>query len=251
LEPRYSDELGQTVYELNKMIAFLDAQKEKDKVTIVELEDKLIQRTGDLKQSIEKLAKEMELRKRLSQQLEKCTSQARKLAITDDLLGCFNRAHIIDVLEEEIKRSRRYSSPLSIVTIDPDYLRMINETYGTLTGDEVLKSLTATIQDILRETDTMGRIGGEEFAIIMPQTSGAEALVGANRIRNIIGGQLMETSKGPIRISASMGVVEMPTEGTVSVDVLLQRADQALEEAKRLGRNQAILWVQALDKAAE
>jgi diguanylate cyclase (GGDEF)-like protein len=251
LEPRYSDELGQTVYELNKMINFLDLQKEKDQAITVEMEEKLIRRTGELKQSIEKLAHEIELRKRLSEQLEKCVNQVRKLATTDDLLGCFNRVHIVSVLEEEIKRSRRYNSPLSVVTIDPDYLRMINETYGTLTGDEVLKSLAQTIQNTLRETDTMGRIGGEEFAIIMPQNTGAEALIGANRIRNIIGSQLMETSKGPIRISASMGVVEMPTEGMVSVDLLLQRADQALEEAKRLGRNQAILWTQTLDKAAE
>ena len=95
---------------------------------------------------------------------------------------------------------------------------------------------------IILNTDYFGRIGGEVFAIIMPQTAGNDAVIGANRIRNLIGAKPVETSKGQIRLSASMGVVEISKEGIASTDLLLHQANLALEVAKKQGRNQVVLY---------
>jgi diguanylate cyclase (GGDEF)-like protein len=169
------------------------------------------------------------------------------LEITDDL-GCINRAQLLNLLEDEIKRAKRYNTTLSFVIVDPDYLRMINDTYGYSTGDEVLHKLVQLLIKHVRETDIIGRIGGEEFAIIMPQTIGNDALIGANRIRNLIGGDPVQTSKGLIRLSASMGVVEVAKEGVASIDLLLHQAHLALEVAKKKGRNQAVLYNSSMEK---
>jgi diguanylate cyclase (GGDEF)-like protein len=248
LEPRFNDEFGQTTYEFNQMLTKLSDQKNLMDEKILELEDRLTQRTTELKVSVDKLTVEIGLRKNIKAKLEKSIKEIKKLAIMDDLVNCYNRDHFIFICEEELKRAKRYELPLSLVLIDPDYLRMINETYGNITGNEVLKLMVENIRSKLRETDMLGRIGGEEFAIIMPQTSGVEALLGANRIRNIIGNNSFETSKGSIRISASLGVVEMPREGILSLDVLLNRASLARDYAKNLGRNQAVLYTPNMEK---
>ena len=179
--------------------------------------------------------------------LDKCIQQNRKLEITDEL-GCNNRTQLLNILEDEIKRAKRYDTTLSFVIVDPDYLRMINDTYGFSTGDEVLNTLVKLLLTNIRETDIVGRIGGEEFAIIMPQTIGKDALIGANRIRNLIGANPIETSKGQIRLSASLGVVEVAKEGVASIDLILHQANLALEMAKKKGRNQAVLYNSSMEK---
>ena len=135
-----------------------------------------------------------------------------------------------------------------MVILDPDYLRMINETYGFSTGSEVLQSLLKLLIENIRDTDIVGRISGEEFAIIMPQTAGNEAVIGADRIRNLIGAKPVETSKGQVRLSVSMGLVEFPKECVRSIDLILHQASIALETAKRIGRNQTILYTSSLEK---
>jgi len=242
LEPRYSDELGQTIMEFNKMVGHLETKQTRYASKISELEEKLTQRSFELKTSIEKLVREVEIRKKLSESLDKSLAQQKKYSTTDELTGINNRARFVEICEEEIKRAKRYNNPLSFTIMDPDYLRMINETYGNATGDEVLKSLVQLVQSKLRETDTIGRIGGEEFAIIMPQTAGKDAVIAANRIRNIVGSQSIMTAKGPVRISTSFGISEMSLEGIFSVDMFFHRANQALDIAKNSGRNSVVLW---------
>lgn len=248
LEPRYSDEIGQIVMEFNKMKTHLLIKQETNQKHLQELEEKLSKRSNDLKTSIAKLEQEIESRRKLADAFDKAVLQQKKLSITDELTGVFNRSHVVSICEEEIKRAKRYSTPLSFILMDPDYFRMINETYGNVTGDEVLKSLSNFVSLKLRETDFLGRIGGEEFAIVLPLTTGEDALIAANRIRNLIGSQMMETTKGPIRISASFGVVEMPSEGIISVDIFLHRANQAVDQAKSQGRNAAVLWSPQMEK---
>jgi len=247
LEPRYTDELGQTIMEFNQMAKHVEVKRKADETRINELEEKLSHRSSELKISIEKLGREVEYRKKLSEALDKSIAQQKKFATQDELTGINNRAHFVEICEDEIKRAKRYETPLSFVIMDPDYLRMINETYGNATGDEVLRELAQLVQTKLRETDTLGRIGGEEFAILMPQTAGNDAQTAANRIRNIIGSQSLQTSKGPIRISVSFGISEMPSEGIFSVDVLFHRANQALDHAKNQGRNSVVLWNSLLE----
>lgn len=248
LESHFNDEFGQATSEFNQMALIIANQKMESNDHIAELEERLYRRTTELKQSVEKLSSEITLRKDLREKLEKCKVESKKLAIMDDMVNCFNRAHFVEVCEEELKRAKRYGTSLSLILIDPDYLRMVNETYGTLTGNEVLKLMVDNISTKLRETDVLGRIGGEEFAIIMPQTTGKDALIAANRIRNIIGQNSLETSKGPIRISVSIGVVEMPAEGILSLDALFSRASLARDFAKNKGRNQSVIWSPDMEK---
>ncbi|MBE0687455.1 MAG: diguanylate cyclase [Anaerolineaceae bacterium] len=247
LEPRFSDDLGQTTFEFNQMVRILNEKQHNYENQIQDLDEKLNLRNMELHQTLEKLANEINNRKKMKAYLDKCIQQNKTLEITDEL-GCNNRAQTLNILEDEIKRSKRYNTSLSFVIVDPDYLRMINETYGFSTGDEVLSTLVQLLMHNIRETDIIGRIGGEEFAIIMPQTIGKDAVIGANRIRNLIGSKPVETNKGPIRLSASMGVVEVAREGIASIDLLLHQANLALDVAKKKGRNQAVLYNSSMEK---
>jgi diguanylate cyclase (GGDEF)-like protein len=250
IEPRYSDDLGQATYEFNQMARTLNDKNTGYEKRIAEVEGKLDGRSVELKQTLDKLADEIENRKTLKQNLDLYIQQNQKLQITDEF-GCNNRAQIINMLEDEIKRSKRYNTPLSIAVLNPDYLRMINETYGFSTGNEVLISLVKTLLNNMRDTDIVGRISGEEFAIIMPQTGGNEAVIGANRIRNLIGTKPVETKKGLVRLSVSFGVVEIQKEGVPSVDLILHQANVALEAAKKQGRNQTVLFSSSLEKKSK
>jgi diguanylate cyclase (GGDEF)-like protein len=241
LEPRFSDDLGQTTFEFNHMVKTLQEKHQGYENKILDLQGKLHGRNAELQQTLDKLSDEINNRKKLKTFLDKCIQHNRKLEITDEL-GCNNRTEILSILEDELKRAKRYNTTLSFVIIDPDYLRMINETYGFSTGDEVLSLLVNLLMNNIRETDFFGRIGGEVFAIIMPQTAGSDAIIGANRIRNLIGAKPVETSKGQVRLSASMGVVENSKEGIASTDLLLHQANLALEVAKKQGRNQVVLY---------
>lgn len=247
IEPQFSDDLGQATYEFNYMVRALNEKQLGFEKRNKEVEDKLTMRSLELKHTLEKLADEIDNKNKIKHNLEFYIQQNQQLQITDEL-GCFNRPQLISELENEIKRAKRYNTPLSMVILDPDYLRMINETYGFSTGSEVLQSLLKLLIENIRDTDIVGRISGEEFAIIMPQTAGNEAVIGADRIRNLIGAKPVETSKGQVRLSVSMGVVEIPKEGVPSIDLILHQASLALETAKRKGRNQTILYTSSLEK---
>lgn len=247
LEPNFNDDIGQATLEFNQMIDNLALKDSKQNELVNEIKDKLGLRNTELKQAVEKLAAEIELRKSLQEELDNLKQTNTQLSTHDEMLNCYNRQHFLTLAEEEVKRAKRYDHALSFAILDPDYLRMINETYGTLTGDELLKSLTNALQDTLRETDSLGRVGGEEFAVLMPETNGEEALQAANRWRNRIGSLSLETSKGPLRVSISVGVVELPRDGVRSIDVLLHHANQALDQAKAQGRNTAVLWTADLE----
>jgi diguanylate cyclase (GGDEF)-like protein len=248
LEPYFSDDLGQTTFEFNHMVKTLHEKQQVNEQKIQDLHERLNGRNLELQQTLDKLSTEINNRKKLKSYLDKCIEHNRKLEITDEL-GCNNRTGILSILEDEMKRAKRYNTTLSLVVVDPDYLRIINDTYGFSTGDEVLAILVKLLMDNMRETDFVGRISGEVFAILMPLTNGNDAVIGANRIRNLIGAKPVETSKGQIRLSASMGVVEISNEGISSVDLLLHQANLALEVAKQQGRNQVVLYNSSMEKS--
>ncbi len=248
LEPYFSDDLGQTTFEFNHMVKTLHEKHQVYDHKIQDMHERLNGRNLELQQTLDKLSTEINNRKKLKAYLDKCIQHNRKLEITDEL-GCNNRTEILSILEDEMKRAKRYNTTLSLVVVDPDYLRIINDTYGFSTGDEVLAILVKLLMDNMRETDFVGRIGGEVFAILMPLTNGNDAVIGANRMRNLIGAKPVETSKGQIRLSASMGVVEISNEGISSVDLLLHQANLALEVAKQQGRNQVVLYNSSMEKS--
>jgi diguanylate cyclase (GGDEF)-like protein len=141
--------------------------------------------------------------------------------------------------KEEWLRATRFHQPLSCLMFDADHFKSINDTFGHGVGDEVLKSISNELQLLLRKTDSVGRIGGEEFLLLAPQTDRLQAMALAERIRGGIEACQVPGLDGR-RISISIGVAGLMGEG--SIDELIQHADQALYIAKSSGRNRCILY---------
>jgi two-component system cell cycle response regulator len=161
-----------------------------------------------------------------------------QLAQTDPLTRTLNRRALDERLGAEMERVRRYNTALSLLLIDVDHFKNINDTHGHLAGDDVLVELAAMLQRVVRAVDMVSRYGGEEFVIVLPETgsSGAEAF--AERLRELIEAHsFTPTRGGPIRITTSIGVSSFPGFGVESVEDVLAAADQALYRAKADGRN--------------
>jgi diguanylate cyclase (GGDEF)-like protein len=155
-----------------------------------------------------------------------------QLSVTDPLTGLLNRRYIEARLAEEIKRSNRHGFPMSLMLLDVDHFKSYNDQYGHPAGDEALKLVGNVIRETLRGADVAARFGGEEFSILLPQTTAEEALVIAERLRHNI-----EHTRFPHRaVTSSIGVASCSAELCASAD-LVSAADQALYEAKSQGRN--------------
>ena len=162
-----------------------------------------------------------------------------QLAATDPLTGAANRRAFMDKMHSEAQRSQRSGRPLSIVMIDIDKFKAVNDTYGHQTGDEVLKRVSAVCRQTIRESvDMLARFGGEEFVVVAPDTDldGAAAL--AERLRRGLEAQQVVCEGGPIRFTASFGVASVGPAGTEQdIDEALRRADECLYLSKKNGRN--------------
>lgn len=163
--------------------------------------------------------------------------RTEELTITDGLTEAFNYRYFIRKLQEEKRRASRYDQPLSLIMVDIDWFKKLNDSYGHEAGNEVLKALARTIAGCIRDVDIFARYGGEEFAIILPQTTQREALVIGERIRERVQEMVVGTGKtGKIRITVSVGVSSFPENGKPHEE-LVSIADQALYRAKGEGRN--------------
>lgn len=167
------------------------------------------------------------------------SSELLRLATTDVLTGVSNRRHFVDVLEHEFVRARRYNSPLTVLSFDLDFFKRINDGYGHAVGDQALISFAQVAQHDLRDMDLLGRLGGEEFSLLLPNTLAADALVVAERIRGGVAEITIPTDNGMLKFTTSVGVAEM-AGADASVDDLLRRADTALYRAKTTGRNRVV-----------
>ncbi len=169
--------------------------------------------------------------KALQQEIER---QAR----VDYLTGLYNRRYFMEEGEVELARALRYKKPLSLMMLDIDYFKRINDTYGHKTGDLVLQRISLLCQETLREVDIIGRMGGEEFAILLPETKLDKAIEVAERLRVVIEKAEILLENGlPLKVTVSIGVANLKSR-TVNIDILLHAADVALYEAKNNGRNQ-------------
>ena len=165
--------------------------------------------------------------------------------ITDPLLGIFNRRYLDRRLKEEISRSRRYGLPLSILLLDIDHFKNVNDNYGHQAGDYVLKKFGELILDSVRETDIVARYGGEEVLVILPNTSESNAIILAERLRKDV--EIYEIklpgerikSLGAIRLTVSIGVAGL-SQTTLDFLGLIENVDMALYRAKEKGRNMVI-----------
>lgn len=162
--------------------------------------------------------------------------EIQRVAITDEMTGLFNRRGMHEFGEREVERAKRFERPLSALMIDLDLFSRVNNTYGHLVGDEVLRLMADRVRANIRELDVAVRFGGEEFLILLVETGAQDAVNIAERIRLAIANSPFETSAGALRITASIGVAEMTPEMS-GITHLIARADQALYLAKQNGRN--------------
>ena len=169
-------------------------------------------------------------RKKIEQELE-------RLAQTDVLTGLANRRHFMVLAEQELSRIIRYGGELSVLMLDIDHFKSINDTYGHQKGDLVIQLLGTVCRATLRDIDVIGRVGGEEFAIALPQTAGPQACEAAERLRLEIAAASVPLEQGmPLRFTVSIGVATLPSKQT-NLDTLLGLADKAMYDAKNSGRN--------------
>ncbi|MEW6417054.1 MAG: diguanylate cyclase [Nitrospirota bacterium] len=168
-------------------------------------------------------------------------AEIERLAITDGLTGIFNHRHFQERLSQEFSRLERFSEPLSILILDIDNFKDINDTYGHPVGDSVLKAVADVIKKTIRNIDISARYGGEEFAVILLNTGARGALNMAERLRKAVMDKTFSAENKTFRVTVSIGISTCPDDGKRKEE-LIERADKALYHAKRTGRNRSILW---------
>jgi len=163
-----------------------------------------------------------------------------RLATLDSLTEIFNRRTFLDLAEREIARSRRNGLPLALLMVDFDHFKKINDTYGHLTGDAILKSFTGLTLACLRRNDLFGRYGGEEFAILLPETDGRGAVFLAERLQACISASSAWAGDASVNWTVSIGITSLNCVETTGLDAVLRIADEALYAAKSEGRNRIV-----------
>ena len=167
--------------------------------------------------------------------------RTKKLSVTDGLTGISNRPNMEQVLRSEFERSMRYGAPLSVVLLDVDHFKGVNDTYGHQKGDEILVAFASLLKKFCRANDTAARYGGEEFLMILPQSNAQGAFKIAERVREEMMKLNFTGNESHFSVTTSCGVVELDRDFIKSTDQLVTMADQALYEAKNSGRNKTVI----------
>ncbi len=179
---------------------------------------------------------------RLANKLTTAYQTISLMAVTDELTQIFNRRHFHSCLDEEIERSRRYGHPMSFLMLDIDYFKQVNDTYGHQTGDDVLVGLADTVKSVTRNSDIIARYGGEEIAVILPETGVDGAFECAENIRHQVEKMEFYTDGADsFRITVSIGVSSTQKTKKIEAKNLIKLADTALYKAKEKGRNQVVI----------
>jgi len=181
--------------------------------------------------------------------------EIQELVVTDRLTGLYNRGYLFTVLEDEIIRCQRYGPHLSLMMMDLDDFKVVNDTYGHLAGDRVLSALGAFLKKMTRKTDRCFRYGGEEFVVVLPETQIAFANIIANRIREEYEKQVVVIGEAegakPVEISRTLSIGVTHYREGCSPQTLLKEADRAMYEAKTLGKNQVFRYDFIAESPAE
>jgi diguanylate cyclase (GGDEF)-like protein len=167
---------------------------------------------------------------------ENALHEVERLAITDSLTSLYNRRHFSKVGEDEVQRACRYGRALSAIMMDIDHFKRVNDTFGHTVGDQILQGVAESCRQELRRVDVVGRYGGDEFVILLPENDRAAAVQVAERLRKNIAHLHLNTAKGSAKVTASLGVATVDCNKP-SLETLLSQADKALYVAKRRGRN--------------
>ena len=189
--------------------------------------------------------------KHLQDDLRAAQRELGQLSITDGLTGIHNHRHFQSRLREEVSRAQRYGSPLSLIMLDLDLFKEVNDRWGHPFGDQVLRGTAELIRQALRDVDFCARYGGEEFAVLLPETPQQGAGLVARRIRRQVServysldGVAGEGADQPeeLQVTCSAGVASYPSPGATTPETLVRRADEALYKAKESGRNCVFTW---------
>ncbi|NTY35621.1 GGDEF domain-containing protein [Burkholderia diffusa] len=187
-----------------------------------------------------RLREAMARTERALQELQRTNEKLEHMAATDPLTGVANRREFINRVTTEIARAKRNGAPFSLLALDLDHFKAINDSYGHQVGDQVLQRFVKKCVDVVRPFDGVARVGGEEFMVLLPQAALDTALLIGERIREAIAGTAFEAGIGkPIGITVSVGVSEFGRDGE-TIDAMLRKADERLYRAKHQGRNQVV-----------
>jgi len=197
---------------------------------------KLLEEFQTIEAENQKLKRALEIREI---ELRAVLAQANEITNTDVLTFLPNRRKIINDLQEEVIRSNRYGTPLSISILDIDHFKKVNDTYGHTTGDEALRSVAARFREQIRHPDTIGRYGGEEFLIVLPNSEVKSAAEQAERLCQKIRAMQIEANEHVLSVTISIGIAQFRV-GQETWEGFLHRADEALYQAKADGRDR---WV--------
>lgn len=219
--PKSQDEIGQLGAAFNRMVAAIQAREGDLRDLTDSLEHAVIERTTELQEKNEAL---------------------ERIAITDELTRIFNRRYFFELAEKEIERTKRYNHPVSVVLIDADHFKNINDSYGHLVGDQILVNLANFLEGNIRRIDILARYGGEEFIVLMPETECEDAAISAERIRKLVESTPMTKGGVDVKITISVGIACWDGNGEMSLDSLLAHADFALYQSKESGRNLVSIW---------
>ena len=181
---------------------------------------------------------------------ERADRETYELATTDPLTGVYNRRTFKELAEPNLSRSRRAHAPVSLLMLDLDHFKRINDTYGHLAGDDVLKAFATLVRNCLRKEDLLARYGGEEFVVLLPGSSQDAAAALAERIREQVAALPMEANGHRARVTVSIGSASEKGDTLPSLEAMLGRADEALYQAKREGRNRVVAVAMQLDAPA-
>jgi diguanylate cyclase (GGDEF)-like protein len=166
--------------------------------------------------------------------------EIHRISIMDGLTGVHNKRYFLEFLERELAIVRRQRTPLSLIMVDIDHFKKINDTHGHLTGDAALKQLCARLRPRIRATDLLARYGGEEFAVVLPATPKDGALLFAEALRVLVESEPFHDGDIAIPCTISLGIAEVDVAEPGAPDALIKRADANLYEAKRSGRNRSV-----------
>jgi diguanylate cyclase (GGDEF)-like protein len=179
-------------------------------------------------------------------------SALSEISARDSLTGLYNRWYVMEKIDTEMNRSLRHGCPVSLIMMDIDHFKRVNDSFGHSAGDRVLRSVGQVLRDSCRVYDVPGRYGGEEFCIVLPETKVGNTSVVAERIRERLEASRFDVGDDSVVVTASIGIAgieSLESEGGLSPATLIDRADQALYSAKHHGRNRVEMWNVAMHGA--
>ncbi|RMC95480.1 diguanylate cyclase [Aquitalea palustris] len=188
--------------------------------------------------------------KKIENELYAVQEELERQAWTDELTGLYNRRHFMYRLDGEYHRAMRHARPATLVILDLDFFKKINDQYGHHAGDEVLKNFSALLRANLRKEDVCGRLGGEEFVILLPDTTEEESLNILGRIRAALMQQDMDSIAPAFEYTFSAGVMALKQGKSCGLDAWMKMADQALYHAKKTGRNKDVLYADITEEGS-